>query len=111
MPCSMVDSRYDASPASMICRGPEPEVVQRRNGGTTQQFESAFHISPQDLKRSGHAGFAGGSEAVGIGASAENRFRAQADGLDDIGAAPNSAVHQHFHLTVHRRDHFGKRSQ
>src|SRR6266404_8571759 len=80
-------------------------TIKFGDGRATEQPQSAVEVGAQDFDGAIDAGFSGSGEAVGVGASAEHGFRAEAEGLDDVGAPANASVHQDFGLSVDGLDH------
>src|SRR5439155_1669358 len=71
------------------------------------RVKSARYVLIPTSERTRDACFAGGRQAVGIGTPDKHGAGSEAKGLDDVAAAPDPAVHQHFGLAVHGRHHLG----
>lgn len=86
-------------------------TIQRRNRRAAEKPQRALEIRPQDLDRSRDPRFAGRGKAVGVGASAEDGARTEAEGLDDVGAPANAAIHPYLGSTFDGRDDLRQRAQ
>jgi hypothetical protein len=73
-------------------------MVQGSDRGTTEQPERALYVGAQNFERSVDSCLARGAKAVSVGSTYQDRASAEANGLDDIGAATNASIHQHFNL-------------
>src|SRR5678816_4142297 len=70
--------------------------IQRTYRRAAEQPHRTDHVGSKNLDRARDTGSAGGAERPCVGAAHEHRARAEADGLDDVGAATDAAIHQHF---------------
>src|SRR5580700_2195483 len=73
-------------------------MVQGSDRGTAEQPERALYVGAQDFERSLDSCRPRGAKAVSVGPSYQDRASAEANGLDDIGAATNASIHPHFNL-------------
>src|SRR5580704_14375394 len=108
--CSTESLRQESNPLPALWNI-DVRTVQRRDGRATEQSESTFHISSQNLDRTLHPCFTRRSQTVRVSTPTQNRTRAQANGFDHVGSATNASVHKHLELTIHRLDNFRQRSQ
>src|SRR5258708_6291790 len=79
------------------------------DGGAAEEAKGAFDVGAENFEGAGHAGVAGGGQAVGVGAADEDGAGTEADGFYDVAAAADSAIHQDFCAAVDGSDDFGKR--
>src|SRR5262247_1873281 len=77
-------------------------TVQGGDGRTAEQPQRAVQIGAQYLDGACDPGLPGCGEAVGVSATTEHDVRAEAQGLDDVGAPSNASVHPDLELTGHR---------
>src|SRR5258707_15793401 len=83
--------------------------VEGGDGGAAEEAEGAFDIGAENFEGAGHAGIAGGGQAVGVGTADEYGAGAEADGFDRVAPAADSAIHQDFCAAVDGGDAFGER--
>src|SRR3954451_14382424 len=74
----------------------------------SEQFHGADYVGAEDVEGAGDAWTAGGGEGVGGGAADQDGAGAEGEGFDNVAAAADAAVEQHFDLAVHRFDHLGQ---
>ena len=84
--------------------------VEGGDGGAAEEAEGAFNVGAEDFEGAEGAGIAGRGHAVGVSAADEDTAGAEADGFDDVTAAANAAIHQHFGAAVDGGDDFRKRA-
>jgi hypothetical protein len=84
--------------------------IEGGDGGAAEEPEGAFDVGAEDFKGAHYAWVAGGGQAVGVGAADEDGAGAKADGFDNVAAATDAAIHQHFGAAVGGGDDFGKRA-
>src|SRR6202795_95288 len=86
-------------------------TIQLGDGPTPKQSQRAIEVGTQNFDGATDAGFSGGGQAIGVGASAEHGAGAEAESLDDVGAAADASVHEAFGLPVDGLDDFRQGSQ
>src|SRR6266446_7593885 len=86
-------------------------AIKCGNGCAAQELECPFHISPQDFQCACDTSLPGSSQAVSVSSADQHGVCSQADGLDDITAATNTAVHEHLGSAIHRGDNFRQHPQ
>src|SRR5579863_9030883 len=86
-------------------------AIKPGDGRTAEHLPCSVQIRAQNLDGAVDSGFARSGQTVGIGATAQHGASTEADGLNDVGAATNAAVHPDFNLAVDRLDHFRQRAQ
>jgi len=74
-------------------RNIDVRTIKLGDGRATEQPQSAVEVGAQNFDGAIDAGFSGGGQAIGVGASAEHGAGAEAESLDDVGAAANASVH------------------
>jgi hypothetical protein len=84
--------------------------VEGGDGGAAEEAEGAFDVGAEDFEGADYAGVAGGGQAVGVGTAYEDSAGAEADGLYDVTATADAAIHQDFGAAVDGGDDFGKRA-
>jgi hypothetical protein len=102
---------YLGQPLNRLTRSPvrgnlHVRTIERANGRATEQFKGPFHVGSQDFQGSGYSGLSGGSKPISVCATDQNCASPETEGLDDVAAAPNTAVYQYLGATVDRRDYF-----
>ena len=91
--------------------GPQVEAAHGFEVMRTQKPHDAVDLAAVDLQHLCHAGLARHGQAPELRARDQHRVRPQHEGLDDIGAAPDAAVHQHGHTALHGVDDRRQRFQ
>src|SRR5208337_2593498 len=86
-------------------------TIKVGDGRAAEQPQRAVEVGAQNFDGAIDAGFSGGGEAVGVGASAEYGAGAETEGLDDVAATANASVHEDFGLPVDGLDDLGQSSQ
>src|SRR3982074_1027985 len=78
-----------------LCRDVDIRTIQCCDRGAPEEFERALDIRAQDRNSARYASFSSSGKPIGVCAPYQNCLRSQADGLDDVAAATDAAVHQH----------------
>src|SRR3979490_2809698 len=83
-----------------LCRDVDIRTIQCCDRGAPEELERALDVRAQDRNSARYASFSGGGQPVCVCAPDQNCLGSQADGLDDVAAPTDAAVHQHQGLAV-----------
>src|SRR5262245_35017429 len=78
------------------------------NGGRADLLHRGVELDAHQLEHALDAGLTEGAEAPHVRAPDADRVRAQAERLDDVGAAPETRVNQDRHASAHGLGDFGQ---